>query len=69
MTIEVRPAMYFFYLLDTLDTGALAWLDNADGEGTVNLKTIQHWTSKFRSGSTDLDDEPGQDDCDKKWPA
>jgi hypothetical protein len=33
-------------------------LENAHGEGIVNLKTVQRWISKFCSGKTDLDDEP-----------
>jgi transposase len=58
MTIEVRAVIHFFYLLNTPDEDILAQLETAYGEGIVNLKTVQRWTSKFRDKKTDLDDQP-----------
>jgi hypothetical protein len=57
MIIEVRAMVHFFYLLDMPDEYVLVWLGRACAEGIVNLQTVQLWTSKFRNGETDLDDE------------
>jgi hypothetical protein len=58
MTIDVRSVIQFFYLLDTPDADILALGETAHGEGTVNLQSVQRQASKFRNGTTDLDDEP-----------
>jgi hypothetical protein len=58
MAIEVRAGIHFFYLVETPDEDILARFESAYGEGIVNLKTVQRWTSKFCNGKTDLDDEP-----------
>jgi hypothetical protein len=50
--------MHFFYLLDTPDEDILAQLEGAGDEGMVHLKPVPCWTSKFRTGKTNLDDEP-----------
>jgi hypothetical protein len=48
----------FFSLLVTSDEDVLARLESAHGEGIVNLKTKQRWSSKFRNRKTKLDDGP-----------
>jgi hypothetical protein len=58
MTIKVRAVIHFFHRLDMPDEDILARLENAYGEGIANLKTVQHWTLKFRNGKTDIGDEP-----------
>jgi hypothetical protein len=57
MIIEVRTVIHFFDPLGTPDENILAQLDSAHREGIVNLKPVQRWTSKFRNGKTNLDDE------------
>jgi hypothetical protein len=57
MIIEVRAGIHFVYLLDTPDEDVLARLGSPYGEGIVNPKIVQCWTSKFRNRKTDLDDE------------
>jgi hypothetical protein len=54
MTIEM---IHVGYLLDTPDEDILARVENVHRNGIVNLKTVRRWTSKFRSGETDLVDE------------
>jgi hypothetical protein len=57
MVIEVRAEIHFAYLLDMPHEHILARLESAYGEGSLNLKPVQRWTSKFRNGKTDLDGE------------
>jgi hypothetical protein len=57
MTIEMRAVIHFFYLLDAPDENVLARLGTVYGR-IVNLKTMPRWSSKFRNGTTDPDDEP-----------
>jgi hypothetical protein len=45
MTIDVRALTHFFYLLDMSDEAIVARLENVSGDGIVNLKAVQGWTS------------------------
>jgi hypothetical protein len=58
MAIDVRAVIHFLYLLDKPDEEVLGRFENAYGEGIVNLKTAQRWTSQFRNGETKRDDKP-----------
>jgi transposase len=62
MTKEVRAVTQFFDLLDAPDEDGLARLERAHEKGIVTFKTVLRWTSRFRNGKTDLDDErrPGR---------
>jgi hypothetical protein len=66
----MRAVIHFLGLLDMPDEDILARLETAYGEGIVNLKVVQRWTSKFCNGQTDLDDErrAGQPRRDGKLP-
>jgi hypothetical protein len=61
----VRAVIHFFDLLDTPDEDFLARIEDTYGEGIVNLETVQRWTSKFRNGKTNLDNEQRPGDPDK----
>jgi hypothetical protein len=46
----VRSVIHVFYLLDAPDENILAQRDSVYGEGIVNPKTVQLWSSKCLNG-------------------
>jgi hypothetical protein len=54
MTIEGRAVIHFFYLRDKPDENTLARLENAYGEGTVNLEECGVGPRNFATGKQTL---------------
>jgi hypothetical protein len=58
MTGKGRAMIHSLYLLDAPDEETLARFESAYGQHIIKIQEVQHWTSKFRSGKADLDDQP-----------
>jgi hypothetical protein len=58
MTGEGQAVIHFLDLLDAPDEESLTRFESTYGQGIIHIQAVQYWTSKFRSGKTDPDDDP-----------
>lgn len=56
-TPELRSILLYEFKLGSNATETARNINIAFGDGTVNIRTVQRWFTKFRSGDTDLRNE------------
>ncbi len=57
---EIRLIYLYEFKLGHKATEACTNINSAFGKGTVNVRTVQRWFDKFRSGNTSLKENDGR---------